>query len=98
MVLHSPLHCGGASVRGPSFADTTYYTAQSGAGVFNAATSSWVCQLSRACAKTRRSEVTARVVRTVTVNLLRVFTSGPAGQRHPSRSNLARLGLDPSDG
>jgi hypothetical protein len=96
VLLHSPLHCGGANVRGASFADTTYYTARSGAGVFNAATSSWVCQLSRGCANTRRSEVTARVVRTVTVNLLRVFASGPAGQRHPSRSNLARLGLDPS--
>jgi hypothetical protein len=96
VLLHSPLHCGGASVRGPSFADTTYYTAQSGAGVFNAATSSWVCQLSRACAKTRRSPVTARIVRAVTVNLLRGFASGPAGQHHPSRSNLARLGIDPS--
>ena len=98
VLLHSPLRCLGAAVRGPSFADTTYYTAGSGAGVFNAATSSWVCQLSRACAQTRRSPITARVVRTVTVNLLRVFASGPAGQRHPSRSNLARLGLDASDG
>jgi hypothetical protein len=98
VLLHSPVRCSGAAVRGASFADTTYYTAQSGAGVFNAATSSWVCQLSRACAKPRRSAVTARVVGTVTVNLLRVFASGPAGQRHPSRSNLARLGLEPSDG
>jgi hypothetical protein len=98
VLLHSPLQCLGASVRGPSFADTTYYTAASGAGVFNAATSSWVCQLSRACASTRRSRLTARVVRTATVNLLRVFAQGPAGQGYPSRSNLARLGLDPSDG
>jgi hypothetical protein len=98
VLLHSPLQCLGASVRGASFADTTYYTAHSGAGVFNAATSSWVCQLSRACASTRRSPLTARVVRAITVNLLRVFAQGPAGQGHPSRSNLARLGLDPSDG
>jgi hypothetical protein len=98
VLLHSPLQCLGASVRGPSFADTTYYTAPSGAGVFNAATSSWVCQLSRACASTRRSPLTARVVRTATVNLLRVFAQGPAAKRHPSRSNLARLGIDRSDG
>jgi hypothetical protein len=98
VLLHSPVQCLGASVRGASVADTTYYTAPSGAGVFNAATSSWVCQLSRACATTRRSPLTARVVRTATVNLLRVFAQGPAGQRHPSRSNLARLGIDPSDG
>jgi hypothetical protein len=98
VLLHSPVQCSGASVRGASVADTTYYTARSGAGVFNAATSSWVCQLSRACAKTRSSVVTARVVRTVTVNLLRVFARGPAGRRYPSRSNLARLGIKPSDG
>jgi hypothetical protein len=98
VLLHSPVQCLGASVRGASFADTTYYTAPSGAGVFNAATSSWVCQLSRACAPGRRSPLTARLVRTATVNLLRVFAQGPAGQGHPSRSNLARLGLGPSDG
>ena len=98
VLLHSPLQCLGASVRGPSFADTTYYTAPSGAGVFNAATSSWVCQLSRACAATRRSPLTARVVQTATVNLLRVFAQGPAAKRHPSWSNLARLGIDRSDG
>jgi hypothetical protein len=98
VLLHSPVYCSGAAVRGASFADTTYYTAPSGAGVFNAATSSWVCQLSRACATTRRSPFTARVVGTATVNLLRGFARGPAGQGHPSRSNLARLGLDSSDG
>ena len=98
VLLHSPVHCQGAAVRGASFADTTYYTADSGAGVFNAATSSWVCQLNRACAHTRRSPLTARVVRAATVNLLRAFARGPAGQDHPSQSNLARLGLKPSDG
>lgn len=91
VLLHSPVQC-----RGASFADTTYYTARSGAGVFASGTSSWVCQLSRACATTRRSAVTAGVVQTVTVNLLRGFARGPAGRYHPSRSNLARLGIDPS--
>jgi hypothetical protein len=28
------------------------------------------------------------------VKLLRVVASGPAGQHHPSRSNLARLGIE----
>jgi hypothetical protein len=91
VLLHSPVHC-----RGASFADTTYYTTRSGAGVFDAGTSSWVCQLSRACATTRRSAITARVVRAVTAKLLRVFSSGPAGARHPSRSNLASLGIEPA--
>jgi hypothetical protein len=96
VLLHSPLQCLGASVRGPSFADTTYYTAGSGAGVFDAGTGSWVCQLSQACAKTHQSPATARVVRAVTVKLLRGFAAGPAGRRHPSRSNLAGLGIEPS--
>jgi hypothetical protein len=89
VLLHSPVHC-----RGASFADTTYYTVRGGAGVFDAGTGSWVCQLARACAKGHRSPITARVVRAATVKLLRVFASGPAGQHHPSRSNLARLGID----
>jgi hypothetical protein len=74
VLLHSPVRC-----RGPSFADTTYYTARSGAGVFDAGTGSWVCQLARVCAEHRRSPVTARVVRAVTVRLLRAFARGPAG-------------------
>jgi hypothetical protein len=91
VLLHSPVRC-----RGASFADTSYYTARSGAGVFASGTSSWVCQLSRACAEPRRSALTARVVRRVTVNLLRVFARGPAGRHHPSRSNLTHLGIGPA--
>jgi hypothetical protein len=91
VLLHSPVRC-----RGASFADTTYYTAPGGAGVFDAGTGSWVCQLSRACTEGRRSPVTARVVRAVTVTLLRALARGPAGAHHRSRSNLARLGIKPS--
>ncbi|HEY2959239.1 MAG TPA: N,N-dimethylformamidase beta subunit family domain-containing protein [Actinomycetota bacterium] len=78
VLLHSPVRC-----RGPSFADATWYTAGSGAGVFDAGTGSWVCQLDRACAERRRSAATARVVRAVTVNLLRRLAAGPAGADHP---------------
>ena len=88
LLLHSPVHCQGRA----SFADTTWYTAASGAGVFDAGTGSWVCQLARACSEGRTSALTARVVRTVTLNLLRQFATGPAGRHHPSRSNLARFG------
>ena len=90
MLLHSPVRC-----RGASFADTTYYTDCSRAGVFDAGTGSWVCQLTRACTEGRRSPVTARVGHAVTVNLLRAFADGPAGAHHPSRPNLARLGIAP---
>jgi len=87
LLLHSPVRCRGRA----SFADATYYTAPSGAGVFDSGTSSWVCQLQAGCAGGRRSPLTARIVRAATVNLLQVFASGPAGWRHPSRSNLARF-------
>jgi hypothetical protein len=51
--------------------------------VFDAGTGSWVCQLDLACTGHRRSPVTARVVRAVTVKLLRVFARGPAGAQYP---------------
>jgi hypothetical protein len=92
LLLHSPVRCRGRA----SFADATYYTAPSGAGVFDTGTSSWVCQLDAVCAGGRRSPLTARVVRATTVNLLRVFATGRAGQRHPSRSNLTRFHIIPS--
>ena len=87
VLLHSPVRC-----RGPSFADTTYYTAPSGAGVFDAGTGSWVCQLARACTEGRRSPVTARVVRAVTVKLLRRFAGGPAGARPATAGMVAVAG------
>ena len=92
LLLHSPVRCRGRA----SFADTTWYTAHSGAGVFDAGTGSWVCQLSRSCAEGRALAVTARVVRAVTTKLLRAFARGPAGRRYPSRSNLARFRIVPS--
>jgi hypothetical protein len=92
LLLHSPVRCRGRA----SFADTTWYTAPSGAGVFDAGTGSWVCQLSRSCADGRTSALTARVVRAVTTNLLQALVAGPAGQRHRSQSNLARFRIVPS--
>jgi hypothetical protein len=92
LLLHSPVRCRGRA----SFADATYYTAPSGAGMFDTGTSSWVCQLDAVCAGGRRSPLTTRIVRAATVNLLGVFATGPAGQRHPSRSNLTRFHITPS--
>jgi len=92
VLLHAPVRC-----RGPSAADTTYYTVPGGgAGVFDAGTGSWVCQLAGACAQGRNDPVTARVVGAVTLNLLRGFAQGPAGRHHPSRPNLTRLHVVPN--
>ncbi|WP_203886181.1 N,N-dimethylformamidase beta subunit family domain-containing protein [Planotetraspora kaengkrachanensis] len=92
ILSHSPLMCG----RRPSFADSAYYTAPSGAGVFASGTMRWAEAL---MAGTRDSPVahgmdrrTRCFVTTVTENLLRSFARGPAGDLEPApRDNVADL-------
>jgi hypothetical protein len=92
LLAHSPLRCRFHA----SFSDVTWYTTASGAGVFDAGTSSWVCQLDRVCAAGRNSPVTSAAVRRITLNLLRAVAAGPAGLAHPSVPNVARFHLHPS--
>jgi hypothetical protein len=87
VLLHSPTACPGDV---PPYADATYYVAPGGAGVFDAGTIDWVCDLAGGCAA---AGPTARVVRTVTDTLLRAFAIPSAGYLHPARDNLARLGI-----
>lgn len=87
VLLHSPANCPGGS---PAYQDTTYYVARSGAGVFDAGTIDWPCDVRGGC---HASGATARVVRRVTDNILRVFAAGPAGPAHPARDNLRALGI-----
>jgi hypothetical protein len=89
VLLRSPFRCPDHN----SYADTTYYTTESGAGVFNAATLDWVDNLRSSAGNT---DITTKVVRTVTDNLLRAFAAGRAGVRHPAVDNLASLGISRS--
>ncbi|HET6876019.1 MAG TPA: N,N-dimethylformamidase beta subunit family domain-containing protein [Jatrophihabitans sp.] len=91
VLLHSPVSCPAGA---PAAADTTYYVAPSGAGVFDAGTIAWACAVSRRC-PVPMSGPTHRVVRTVTDNLLSAFAQGPAGRLHPARDNLVALGIVP---
>ncbi|MDX6351749.1 MAG: hypothetical protein QOF84_6539 [Streptomyces sp.] len=84
VVAHSPLVCRGVR----SYQDSAYYTAASGAGVFNTGTMRWVESL-RGDGAHGIPPYTARFTRRVTENLLRAFAQGPAGRRHPARDNLA---------
>jgi hypothetical protein len=84
IIAHSPLLCRGVR----SFADSAYYTAPGGAGVFNTGTMRWVESLKGDGAHGIPPE-TARFTRRVTENLLRSFAQGPAGRRHPARDNMA---------
>jgi hypothetical protein len=88
VLLHSPTDCPNDT---PPYADTSYYVARSGAGVFDAGTIAWSCAVGTNCQPVSRR--THRVVRTVTDNLLRAFAQGPAGRAHPAHDNLAQLGI-----
>jgi hypothetical protein len=85
ILLHSPTACPGDT---PPYADASYYAAPSGAGVFDAGTIDWVCDLGGGCSA---AGPTAGVVRTATDNLLRAFSVAGAGARHPAADNLAAL-------
>ncbi len=77
IVTHSPLRCGGKA----DFADATYYSAPSGAGVFAAGTIDWVGNMDTHC---KAPNCAGRVLGRVTENLLAAFGAGPAGLVHPS--------------
>jgi hypothetical protein len=84
VLAHSPLTCRGAK----DFSDVTYYTAPSGAGVFDAGTSAWVCTLNDVCgAGTHGAQVEAFTTR-ITTNLLQAFAAGPAGRQHPAARSV----------
>jgi hypothetical protein len=89
VIAHSPVTCRGTR----SYADSTYYTVPSGAGVFAVGTFWLIPRLITDCPD---GPVTPECrVRRMTENILRAFADGPVGARHPSRNNLAELGIAP---
>ncbi len=86
VLTHSPFECPQGLA---SAADTTYYSAPSGAGVFDSGTMRWVCAVYDGC---ETDAVTGGVVRRVTDNLLLAFATGPAGRAHPAHDNAAGFG------
>jgi hypothetical protein len=75
ILAHSPLVCQGKA----SFGDMTYYTAASGAGVFDTGTQTWITRLDQ-------RDLLPEIV-TMTTNVLLAFGKGPAGHDHPSQPN-----------
>ena len=65
----------------------TYYSAESGAGVFATGTIGWINALD---ATAWDDEKVSAVVRGITTNVLQAFATGPAGVAHPSVSNASR--------
>ncbi|NUU20007.1 MAG: hypothetical protein HOV68_00590, partial [Streptomycetaceae bacterium] len=83
VLSHSPVSCGGKA----DFANASYYTVPSGAGVFSTGTMRWVCALGTGCGQ-YLDDGARRFATQVTENVLREFALGPAGKVHPARPNM----------
>jgi hypothetical protein len=83
VLSHSPLSRNGAS----SYGDSAYYTAASGAGVFNSGTMRWV-EAIYGDQPHGIGGATPGFVRSVTANVLRAFAAGPAAGHYPATDNL----------
>jgi hypothetical protein len=81
VVLHSPVRCGKFR-----YADASYYSAKSGAGVFNTGTMGWVKALAG-----RDGRRTQRLVENITKTLLRAFARPRAGAAHPARDTVGKF-------
>jgi hypothetical protein len=90
VVAHSPVMCRDK----PSFADATYYTHSSGAGVFAIGTFWWIPPLKSECPNGPATSTDCQIQKVVE-NILRDFSLGPAADRHPSVNNLAQFGIKP---
>lgn len=88
ILSHSPYSCRGVSTS----SQAVYYTAESGAGVFNAGTLRWGCALVNRCDRPLPAS-TSRFAATVTDNVVRGFAGGPVGGTHPAHDNVARFDL-----
>jgi hypothetical protein len=80
---HSPVVCHGH----PSFADMTYYTAPSGAGVFSTGTIVWITKLT----PPRPNSPNDAVATQVTKNVIAAFGTGPAARQHQPTPNYAAV-------
>ena len=91
VIARSPVNCRGRN----SYADSTWYSTPSGAGVFSAGTFGWSPLLDDVTCGDRiatSSTMRCRILH-VTGNILRAFAAGPAGAAHPSVSNTALVGV-----
>lgn len=87
IVADNPTDCGGPQ----SVSHSTYYTVDSGAGVFATGSIGWITRAMRSFAPDdpRNSPQDAkRFVRTVTLNLLRAMAAGSLGESHPAVGNI----------
>jgi hypothetical protein len=63
---------------------TAYHVASSGAGVFNAGTTEWLCSIVDMCGSSTRTNEVRHALDQLTGNLLAAFSAPRAGLLHPS--------------
>lgn len=69
---------------------SAFFTAASGAGVFNAGTTEWLCAIVGACADGPRAATTRAALDRITLNAFTAFASPRAGRRNPSHAGRSR--------
>ncbi len=82
VVLHGTALAAGRTK--PSLITAAYYNAPSGAGVFAAGTTYWVCELDSTCPGAPTPHATSVALAQITLNLVRAFAVPRAGRLHPS--------------
>jgi len=82
VVLHGVAVAAGSSR--PHTATAAYYSAPSGAGVFAAGTTLWVCGLDATCPSNATPQATSVAIQQITLNLFTAFGVPRAGRLHPS--------------
>ena len=92
VIARSPVLCG---AQGPTYSDVSYYTAASGAGVFDSGTEDWVCGLPDAAGCPAVPAAASRAVQAATRNVLLAFAAGPAATTHPARELIPSSGGRP---
>ncbi|ONH54132.1 hypothetical protein CcI49_31245 [Frankia sp. CcI49] len=84
VIAHSPITCRGAQ----DYSDVSYYSAASGAAVFDSGTSAWVCALADVCGPGAHGPAIQVPITQITTNLLTAFAAGPAGRTHPATDSI----------
>ena len=92
VLCHSPVVVRGSN----TFADVTWYTTDSGAGVFAVGTFEWIKRLAPDTAGRVPSAADPEAaLQAVTRNVLTAVSAGPAGREHPAVRNLEQFGIVP---
>jgi hypothetical protein len=84
LIAHSPVTCHDQH----TYADVSYYTTPSGAGVLDTGTTNWEQAAAGAIGTGHERLLDEHVINAATINVLLTFAAGPAARTHPAVDNL----------